>query len=129
MTAAARWYLPRGRMGRRRWWTAYVLPLLAAGGAAWAADLATGVATLDPGTANPALRVWLAFGWTSTAYWPLVLVPMTAAWAVRLHDRGRPAWRLLLNLVPAIGTVALLVEAGLLPGHPGANRYGSPPSS
>lgn len=130
MTAAVRaWYLPHGRMGRRRWWTVYVLPLLAAGLVVWGADLATGVATLDAGTANPALRVWLAFGWISTAYWPLVLLPMTAAWAVRLHDRGLSAWWLLLNLAPGAGTLVLLVVAGLLPGDPGPNRYGAPPAS
>jgi uncharacterized membrane protein YhaH (DUF805 family) len=128
MTAAAlrAWYVPRGRMGRRRWWTAYVLPLLAAGGVVWAADLATGVATLDSGAANPALRVWLAFGWISTAYWPLVLVPMTAAWVVRLHDRGLPAWWLLINAVPVAGTGGLIVVAGLLPGDEGPNGYGPP---
>jgi uncharacterized membrane protein YhaH (DUF805 family) len=129
MTAArvGAWYLPRGRMGRRRWWTAYVLPLLAAGGVVWAADLATGVATLDSGAQNPALRVWYAFGWISTAYWPLVLVPMTAAWAVRLHDRGLPAWWLLANAVPGLGSAGLLVVAGLLPGEDTANLYGPPP--
>jgi uncharacterized membrane protein YhaH (DUF805 family) len=130
MTTAAlqAWYVPRGRMGRRRWWTAYVLPLLAAGGLAWAGDLVTGVATLDSGASNPALRVWLAFGWISTAYWPLVLVPMTAAWAVRLHDRGLPAWWLLANAVPVAGTAGLLGAAGLLPGDQGPNRYGPPPA-
>ena len=131
MTGAAlrAWYLPRGRMGRRRWWTAYVLPLLAAGAAAWGADLATGVATLDSDASNPALRVWLAFGWVSTVYWPLVLVPMTAGWAVRLHDRGLPAWWLLGNAVPVLGTAGLLGVAGLVPGTDGPNAYGPPPAA
>jgi uncharacterized membrane protein YhaH (DUF805 family) len=123
------WYLPRGRMGRRRWWTAYVLPIVGLGLLAWAADLATGVATLDSGEANPLLRLWLAFGWISTAYWAVVLVPMVAAWVVRLHDRGMSAWWLLLNLLPVVGSLCLVAVAGALPGERRPNIYGPPTAS
>lgn len=123
-----RWYLPRGRMSRSRWWLVYVLPILALGLVVWLADLATGVATLDSDASNPALRLWLAFGWLSTAFWAVVAVPMVAAWAARLHDRGLSAWWLLLNLVPLVGSLALVASAGVLRGDDGPNSYGPPPS-
>lgn len=120
------WYLPRGRLSRRRWWLRYVLPILAVGLLAMLADLATGVATFDTAGDPLALRVWLAFGWLSTAYWLLVLVPMVAAQVARLHDRGLSAGWMLANLVPVVGQLALLVPTGFLPGDPGPNRYGPP---
>lgn len=122
------WYLPRGRMSRSRWWLRYVLPILVLGSVAWLLDLATGVATLDSGASNPALRLWLAFGWLSTVFWAAVLVPMVAAWATRLHDTGRSAWWLLLNLVPVAGSLALVVLAGVRPGDPRENVHGPPAS-
>ena len=106
-----------------------MLPIVGLGLVAWAADLATGVATLDSGEADALLRLWLAFGWISTGYWAVVLVPMIAAWVVRLHDRGLSAWWLLLNLVPLAGSLFLVVVAGALPGDGRANAHGAPPVS
>lgn len=114
-------------MPRSRWWLRYVLPILALGLVAWLVDLASGVATLDSDATNPALRLWLAFGWVSTVFWVAVLVPMVVAWVARLHDRGLSAWWLLLNLVPVVGSLALVVLAGALPGDAGPNAYGPPP--
>ena len=66
-------------------------------------------------------------------YGPIVLavVLLTApasisASATRLHDRGMPAWWLLLGLVPYVGGLALLVLNGFLRGDAGPNRYGHP---
>ena len=49
-----------------------------------------------------------------------------SASATRLHDRGMPAWWLLLGLVPYLGSLALLVLNGFLRGDGGPNRYGPP---
>lgn len=127
--SAVDWYLPRGRMSRRNWWLRYVLPILAVGLLAMVADLAAGVATFDTAGDPLVLRVWLAFGWLSTVYWLLVLVPMIAAQVARLHDRGMSAGWMLLNVVPVVGQLALLVPTGLLPGDAGPNRFGPAPSA
>lgn len=44
----------------------------------------------------------------------------------RLHDIGWSAWLWLLLLVPVVGSVFALLML-VLPGTPGANRYGPPP--
>ncbi len=46
--------------------------------------------------------------------------------AKRLHDLGWSAWLLLLMFVPIVGSVFSLLML-VLPGTPGANRYGPPP--
>ena len=42
----------------------------------------------------------------------------------RFHDRDKAGWWVLVGLIPLVGAVWFLVELGLLPGSPGANRYG-----
>ena len=44
--------------------------------------------------------------------------------AKRWHDRDKSAWWILIGLVPAIGGIWVLVEAGCLRGTIGANRFG-----
>lgn len=44
----------------------------------------------------------------------------------RLHDIGWSGWLLLLNLIPAVGSIFSLVML-FAPGTEGANRFGSPP--
>lgn len=45
----------------------------------------------------------------------------------RYHDRGKPGSWILLSLVPYVGSFAVLVECGFLPGTPGRNQYGPNP--
>lgn len=55
----------------------------------------------------------------------ILLVWIGAAVGVkRFHDRDKAGWWVLLGLIPLVGAVWFLVELGLLPGSPGANRYG-----
>lgn len=69
-----------------------------------------------------------------TIVWSLVivavsialLIPLLAAGARRLHDRGQTAWLLLLYFVPC-GNIALIV-LWALDGTPGNNPYGPPPA-
>lgn len=65
----------------------------------------------------------LALGYS--AFGLLILLPTVAVAVRRLHDRGMPAWWLLLIFVPAVGELALLILLAL-PGQPGTNRYGPP---
>ena len=116
------WYVRRGRIDRRTWWLQYTLPLAGLALLAFLADLSMG---------NTDLTAVAAGG---SPYGPLVLtvVLLTApasisASATRLHDRGMPAWWLLLGLVPYVGGLALLVLNGFLRGDGGPNRYGPPP--
>ncbi len=58
--------------------------------------------------------------------WIALMVVSVGFGAKRLHDLGWSAWLLLLLLVPIVGSVFPLLML-ILPGTPGANRYGSPP--
>jgi uncharacterized membrane protein YhaH (DUF805 family) len=118
----SQWYLRRGRIDRRTWWLQYTVPLAGLAVLALFADLAMGNTHLDE----------IAAG--GSPYGPMVLgvVLLTApasisASATRLHDRGMPAWWLLLGFVPYLGGLALLVLNGFLPSDPRPNRYGPPP--
>lgn len=47
----------------------------------------------------------------------------------RWHDRDKSGWWVLIALIPVIGWIWQLVEAGFLEGTPGVNRYGLPPKT
>jgi uncharacterized membrane protein YhaH (DUF805 family) len=115
----SQWYLRRGRIDRRTWWLQYTLPLTGLALLGLFADLSLGNIDLDEVAAG------------GSPYGPMVIVValLTApasisASAARLHDRGMPAWWLLLGLVPFVGGLALFVLNGILPGDAGPNRYG-----
>jgi uncharacterized membrane protein YhaH (DUF805 family) len=115
------WYVRRGRIDRRTWWLHYTLPLTALALLAFLADLTTGAAQL-PTAGQP-----------EVVYGPLfTLVGLLGAPAsissnvTRLHDRGLPAWLLLLAFVPVFGQLGLLALTGFVSGHRGPNRYGPP---
>jgi uncharacterized membrane protein YhaH (DUF805 family) len=115
------WYLRRGRIDRRTWWCHYTLPLTALGLLALLADVSMG---------NTDLAAVAAGG---SPYGPVMVTVLLLAApaslsssAARLHDRGLPAWWLLLGVVPYVGGLALLVLNGVLRGDGGPNRYGPP---
>ncbi len=56
----------------------------------------------------------------------VLLWPKLAVDVKRMHDRNRPAFWILIQLIPLIGPIWFLIEAGVLPGTPGDNRYGPP---
>ena len=45
----------------------------------------------------------------------------------RYHDRNKSGWWVLIALVPVIGGIWYLIEAGFLAGTPGPNDYGPDP--
>jgi uncharacterized membrane protein YhaH (DUF805 family) len=55
------------------------------------------------------------------------LWPSLAVAAKRWHDTGRPAWWILVNLVPFAGPLYALFVTGFMPGTPGENLYGPDP--
>lgn len=58
----------------------------------------------------------------------VLLWPALAISIKRWHDRDRSGAWVLLALVPVVGWIWLLLANSLLPGTPGANRYGEPPT-
>lgn len=54
--------------------------------------------------------------------WPLICVSTK-----RYHDRGKSGWWQLVLLIPIGGLVVFIVDAGLLRGVQGRNRYGADP--
>jgi uncharacterized membrane protein YhaH (DUF805 family) len=121
------WYVRRGRIPRRTWWTQYALPILALSVLASAADTALGYPGFSTGAADPeSLYTWTG-GPLSTAIAVFTLVPSVSSSVARLHDRGHSAWWLLWFLLPVVGSVVVFVQNGFLPGSNGPNRYGPPP--
>ena len=118
------WYVRRGRIDRRTWWLQYTVPLAGLSLLGFFADLSMGNTDLAD----------VAAGGSPYGAVILTVVLLTApatvsASACRLHDRGMPAWWLLLGLVPYLGDLALLVLNGFLRGDGGPNRYGPPTGS
>ncbi|MEI4272338.1 DUF805 domain-containing protein [Klenkia sp. LSe6-5] len=116
------WYVRRGRIDRRVFWLHYMLPIALLGLLAFGVDVSFGDTNAADVLAGRATV--LEFGAFSTAIGWATLVPSLSAHACRLHDQGRSAWWLLLNLVPFFGQLALLGICGFVPGQPAANRYG-----
>ena len=57
----------------------------------------------------------------------VMLYPSIAVGVKRLHDRDKSGWWLLLLIVPVIGIIWYIVEAGCLRGTVGQNRFGPDP--
>lgn len=119
------WYVRRGRIGRRVFWLHYILPVAVLGLLAFGVDLSFGYTNVSDVLAGRTTE--LVVGPVSSVLGWLTLVPSITAQACRLHDQGRSAWWLLLNLVPFFGQLALLGMCGFVPGQPAVNRYGAPP--
>ncbi|MCO7218772.1 DUF805 domain-containing protein [Klenkia sp. PcliD-1-E] len=128
---AGSWFLPRGRIGRQRWWLGYVVAFVLLG------VLTTWVDARFFPDAYPRVSgtdgfdvLWPfpdAGGPVTTVTGLLLLVPNVAALVCRLHDRGHSAWWLLWFLVPVVGWLVLVVTVGFLRGTPGPNPYGHDP--
>jgi uncharacterized membrane protein YhaH (DUF805 family) len=98
----------RGRLSRRHYWLAS-LPLI---GAQILIEL------LIASESTPVLAALLSLA---------VAIPSFVITIKRLHDRGRNGWFASIAAIPLLGAIWLLIEAGLLPGTPGPNRFGPDP--
>ncbi|QXG77205.1 DUF805 domain-containing protein [Modestobacter sp. L9-4] len=116
------WYVRRGRIDRRTWWLQYAVPLAVLSVLALFADLALGNSDLQELAAGRS-----DYGAIVVTVGLLTLPASISGSATRLHDRGLPAWLLLIALVPLFGQVALLVLTGFVRGDAKPNRYGPPP--
>jgi uncharacterized membrane protein YhaH (DUF805 family) len=124
----AQWYVSRGRITRRTFWLAYVLPLVVLGILASVIDLAMGFAELETTTTASSATGYFSMGPVGIAVTVLTLVPSISSTVTRLHDQDKSAVWLLFLLLPLIGWLVLLVVAGFLPGTRGPNRYGPAPA-
>jgi uncharacterized membrane protein YhaH (DUF805 family) len=98
----------QGRLSRRQYWLAS-LPLI---GAQILIEL------LIASEIEPVLAALLSLG---------LAVPSFVITIKRLHDRGRNGWFASIAAIPFLGAIWLLIEAGLLPGVRGPNRFGPDP--
>jgi uncharacterized membrane protein YhaH (DUF805 family) len=97
-----------GRISRRQYWLAS-LPLI---GAQILIEL------LIASEIEPVLATLLSLA---------VAIPGLVITIKRLHDRGRNGWFASIAAIPLLGATWLLIEAGLLPGTRGPNRFGPDP--
>jgi predicted ribosomally synthesized peptide with SipW-like signal peptide len=73
------------------------------------------------------------FGLLFVVWWLATIIPSVAVTVRRLHDRDMSGWWylgfILLSMIPLIGFIAsiALFVVLVLPGTPGANRYGADP--
>ena len=67
-------------------------------------------------------------GLFSSIFSLVVIVPAFLVYIKRWHDRDKSGWWMLIVLIPLVGLIWFLVELGFLPGTPGPNRFGPPPS-
>jgi uncharacterized membrane protein YhaH (DUF805 family) len=57
----------------------------------------------------------------------VLLYPSVNLGIKRFHDRDKSGWWVLIALIPVIGWIWYLIEAGFLPGTAGPNRFGPDP--
>jgi uncharacterized membrane protein YhaH (DUF805 family) len=101
----------RGRIARRTYWLHGVLSLLLLG---VTVNGLLAIARVDDDTAGKLVNV--------VFLWPLIAVS-----AKRQHDFNFSAWWALVHFVPVVGSLVLLLVDGIVPGTPGANRFGAGP--
>ena len=111
MSPRALWIGLRGRVSRKTFWLHGVLTLLIVA--------MLGNALMDIAGVRAELSVKLV---NLVLAWPFIAVSVK-----RLHDFDFSGWWVLVNLVPAIGSLITLVANGFVPGTHGTNRFGPDP--
>ncbi|MBP0462554.1 DUF805 domain-containing protein [Roseomonas sp. PWR1] len=123
------WFSFQGRIRRKTWWLAYVLPLVALSIVASVIDISLGFVTFTE-DAMPED----GFAVSAQGIGPfslLALIPSLwgglAGQVKRWHDRDKSGWWVLINLIPLVGPIWALIETAFLSGTPGPNRFGPDP--
>ena len=101
----------KGRIPRRTYWLHGVLSLLLMG---VVVNALLAIARVDEDTSGKLVNV--------VFLWPLIAVS-----AKRQHDFNFSAWWALVHFIPAVGSIILIIVDGMMPGTPGANRFGVDP--
>ncbi len=99
-----------GRITRSTFWLKGVLPIFLISVVASFVDRALGM--------NNILAIVVGV---------ILIVPNLAVAIKRWHDRDKSGWWVLIGLIPVIGWIWALIEAGFLAGTPGPNRFGQAP--
>jgi uncharacterized membrane protein YhaH (DUF805 family) len=80
------------------------------------------------------LLVHLIFGHSGFAHFLIGIVALILLYLSinlgikRFHDRDKSGWWVLIVLIPVIGWIWCVIEAGFLPGTDGPNRYDPNPA-
>lgn len=101
----------RGRIPRSVFWLHGVLALLLA---AFLGNALLNIAGVRSDLAGPLVNLLLA--------WPCIAISVK-----RLHDYNFRGWWMLVNFVPAVGSLVMLIANGFVPGTHGPNRFGPAP--
>jgi uncharacterized membrane protein YhaH (DUF805 family) len=107
----------QGRVNRKQFWLWLVLPGTLISVVLVLLDLALGTYDAKDGV-----------GLFSGIFSLVIIVPAILVYIKRWHDRDKSGWWMLIVLIPLVGAIWFLVELGFLPGTPGPNRFGPPPS-
>jgi uncharacterized membrane protein YhaH (DUF805 family) len=107
----------QGRVNRKQFWLRLVLPCFVISIILLFIDMALGTYDVQNGV-----------GLLSGIFSVLVIIPAILVYIKRWHDRDKSGWWMLILLIPIVGAIWFLVELGFLPGTPGPNRFGPPPS-
>jgi Predicted membrane protein len=116
MTLKKLFFSLEGRLGRKLFWLVSIFVGL----------LTSFIETVVRvnGESLGAVLMFLFFIITVVSFWTSLAVSVK-----RAHDRNHSGWFILLGLIPIVGQIWMLIELGCLPGTPGANMYGEPPST
>lgn len=107
----------KGRIPRSVYWLKFTLPAVA---------IVIVLAVLDVFVLNT-YNEEFGIGLLSGIFSLLILYPSIVVGIKRLHDRNKSGWWILFTLIPIIGSIWFLIEAGMLKGTAGDNKYGPDP--
>ena len=117
----------QGRINRQPFWLSFLV-LSVVSTLLFLAVMAvfgTWVTAVDPG--QPSIQL-SPIGWVLAVVLYVALVWFGLAIQIkRWHDRDKSGWWVLISLVPFIGSIWMIVEAGFLRGTIGPNRFGPDP--
>lgn len=120
----------QGRINRKKLWFAFLIQLLAA---AAVGVIMTLLWQVDPGTVGED-GTFHVEGTASIPYFVVGIAYMVfAVWSglavsiKRVHDRNKSGWFILIQFIPLIGAIWFFIEAYLLKGTTGPNRFGEDP--
>jgi len=100
-----------GRIPRKVFWLHGVLALLFA---AFLGNALLNIAGVRTELSGSLVNLLLA--------WPCIAISVK-----RLHDYDFRGWWMLVNFVPAVGSLVMLIANGFVPGTHGPNRFGPQP--